>query len=463
MRRATSSQSPFKRKRRQLAFEPLEDRLTPAQFMAGIVGAPVESPEGTVLTLTSTVTPANSGDVIDVASYAWSVTKDGAAYATGTDANFTFTPDDNGAYAVSLTITDTAGDTSTATASTTGTNVAPTATVTGPAALVPGQTATFTLNATDPSTVDQTAGFTFGLDWNGDGTVDQTVTGPSGTQVTHVFSGTGTNNVSVTATDKDGGVSAPATLSVGVKTVALEPDPANPGKTALFVAGTAGNDNIQFTPGGKSGVRVRVNGVDQGSFAPTGSLVVLAGDGDDNIQVAGSIRTAARLYGEGGNDRIKAGKGASLLDGGDGNDELIGGHANDILIGGGGADRLVGGPGEDILIAGSTASKGDDAALGQLLNTWAGTGNYSTRVAAMAATLTAGITEDGVADKLTGAAGLDWYVTTDPLDQITGLTKGEVVNAPSTGGGTGGGTGGHGNGNGSSHGNGNGHGNGHNK
>jgi hypothetical protein len=77
-------------------------------------------------------------------------------------------------------------------------------------------------------------------------------------------------------------------------------------------------------------------------------------------------------------------------------------------------------------------------------------------VAALAATLTASITEDGMVDQLTGAAQLDWFLTTDPLDQITGMTPGEVLNTPATapvGGG-------HGHGHGGGHGNGHGHGNG---
>jgi Ca2+-binding RTX toxin-like protein len=285
--------------------------------------------------------------------------------------------------------------------------------------------------------------------------VDQTVTGPSGTQVTHTFTTTGSNSVTVTATDKDGGVSAPATLAVGVQTVALGPDPANPGQTALFVGGTTGNDKIIFIPAGRNGVRLRVNGVDQGTFNPTGSLVVFAQAGNDNVQIAGSIRLLARIHGDAGNDRIKAGKGAAVLDGGEGDDLLIGGKSNDILLGGAGADRLVGGPGDDILIAGSTTS--DDTALGLLLGQWNSGQPYSARVAALAASLSTGtggsITDDGVQDILTGASGMDWYLTADAVDLITGLTRGDVVNAPTTspapapGNGNGGGNGGgHGNG-----------------
>ena len=65
----------------------------------------------------------------------------------------------------------------------------------------------FTLGADDVSSADQNAGFTYNIDWDGDGNVDETVSGPDGTTVDHAFTAGGTTTVIVTATDKDGGVS----------------------------------------------------------------------------------------------------------------------------------------------------------------------------------------------------------------------------------------------------------------
>src|SRR5205823_859079 len=110
-------------------------------------------------------------------------------YATGTTANFTFTPNDNGSYVATVTVTD-SGSTVTATDTFTIVNVPPTATVSGPSLGVRGQTLSFTLGATDPSSVDQAAGFTFQINW-GDGSASQTVTGPSGSVVTHTFAAEG--------------------------------------------------------------------------------------------------------------------------------------------------------------------------------------------------------------------------------------------------------------------------------
>ena len=67
-----------------------------------IVGAPGSSPEGTEISLSAEVTDPGS----DSFTYSWAVTKDGSSYDMGTEQTFGFTPDDNGSYVVSLTVTD---------------------------------------------------------------------------------------------------------------------------------------------------------------------------------------------------------------------------------------------------------------------------------------------------------------------------------------------------------------------
>src|SRR5262249_20957715 len=95
-------------------------------------------------------------------------------------------------------------------------NRVPSASITGPSTGLKGATLTFIVNATDPSAADQAAGFTFRIDWNSDGVVDQTVSGPSGLAVDHVFGAAGLTTIIVRATDKDSGASDPANLSVNV-------------------------------------------------------------------------------------------------------------------------------------------------------------------------------------------------------------------------------------------------------
>ncbi len=68
--------------------------------------APTAGVEGTAISLSSIVTdPAGANDPI---SYLWTVTKDGNAYtvAGNTSSTFSFTPDDNAVYVVTLTVND---------------------------------------------------------------------------------------------------------------------------------------------------------------------------------------------------------------------------------------------------------------------------------------------------------------------------------------------------------------------
>src|SRR5262249_20309335 len=72
---------------------------------ATIIGAPASSPEGTAISLTSSFVDPNAGSH----SFLWSVTKNGQVFNPGTPVNqttFTFTPDDNGTYVVTFTVTN---------------------------------------------------------------------------------------------------------------------------------------------------------------------------------------------------------------------------------------------------------------------------------------------------------------------------------------------------------------------
>src|SRR5205823_8327364 len=114
------------------------------------------SPEGTAINLTSTVTDPSPVDQGNPFTYQWSVTKNGNAFATGTPTNlatFSFTPDDNGTYVVSLQATDKDGGVGTAPSQTViVTNVAPTLTApAAPAPVTEGSSNSFNLGSfTDP-------------------------------------------------------------------------------------------------------------------------------------------------------------------------------------------------------------------------------------------------------------------------------------------------------------------------
>lgn len=70
-----------------------------------------------------------------------------------------------------------------------------------------GDVIAFTITSTDPAQDDINAGFTYLIDWNGDGVDDETIPRTAGNavkQITHVFSNTQVNSIRVTATDQDG-------------------------------------------------------------------------------------------------------------------------------------------------------------------------------------------------------------------------------------------------------------------
>lgn len=124
-----------------------------------------------------------------------------------------------------------------------------------------------------------------------------------------------------------------------------------------------------------------------------------------------------------GNDWLKGGAGPSVLCGGDGDDLLIGGSGRSILIGGSGSDRLVGNGEDDILIGGFTSYGCDHEALCEILETWTRRDlTYAQRVSRLSsgsfALNSSTVFDDGAADLLTGAAGLDWFFT-GAKDKIT--------------------------------------------
>lgn len=341
-------------------------------------------------------------------------------------------------------------------------NVAPVAAVSGPAVGVRGQARVFALSASDLSPVDQAAGFTYAINW-GDGTT-QTVTGPTGTNVEHVYERSGTFTVTVTATDKDGGVSAVATRTVTVSAVGVQ-------EGTLVVGGTNGNDVILVTPGPDNSYVVSITSALPGGgvevtlavvtprpdgyqieltignvylgvfvvpFAPPLSLVeVYAQGGDDIVHVVGGVNLDAALFGGNGDDFLKGGGRNNLLDGGAGDDELTGSNGRDVMIGGAGSDRLIGQNGNDLLFGGlflpeETSQTARVSALKGLAATWYSAPSLAEAITELTPYLMPRIKDDGAADRLTGGGGEDWYLAllTGPegvSDVVTGVTARDVV------------------------------------
>lgn len=121
--------------------------------------------------------------------------------------------------------------------------------------------------------------------------------------------------------------SAMVVLPPAAGIVAVQPDPALPGKSALVVQGTAGTDLIVIRPVGLSRTlyQVTINrGPARVATGVTGRVLVFGLDGSDSLQAATV-------------------PGATLLDGGSGDDILVGGFGSDVLRGGPGNDLRLGG------------------------------------------------------------------------------------------------------------------------
>lgn len=188
---------------------------------AQILTDPTSVPEGKSEPFTGAATAAAAVDSASL-TYSWVVTKDGSAYAEGSGTGFTFTPDDEGTYVVNFSATDDGGMTGTTSMTIIGTNVAPTAAITGVTASAPlvitaNEQLTFNGTFTDPGTLD-----THTATWNfGDGSTSVISYGPGGSgspSASHSYAIPGTYKVNLAVIDDDGGVGQ-ATTAVTVQTM----------------------------------------------------------------------------------------------------------------------------------------------------------------------------------------------------------------------------------------------------
>lgn len=347
-------------------------------------------------------------------------------------------------YAITVQATDGAGGSSQAMFNIAVANVAPTASLSGPASGVRGQLRSFIFGASDPSPVDQSASFSYAISW-GDGST-QTIVGTANQQVDHIFVATGNFPVRFTATDKNGGASSAVQQSITIKAVDLQ-------GSVLAVGLTTADDSCILKPNdGLGNVLVMVNGVSQGTFHPTAEILVFGQAGNDSIQLASNkikgqtyyIVVNAVLYGDGGNDTIDArgSTGNNVLVGGDGIDNLQGGAGREFLLGGAGTDILRASGGDDVLIGNITSFETNLAALNALLAEWGRTDvDYTTRSNHLLGITSGGlngnvllnsttIRDDAAIDQLYGEAGLDLFFYTSNgtyKDKLNDRIAGELA------------------------------------
>jgi hypothetical protein len=392
----------------------------------------------------SSITAGTAGSFIVTAKYADGSVDDnytGTVHFTSSDpqailpADYTFTAADAGMHTFSATLTTagaqsiTATDTANLTSSDTGIQVNLGLSVSGPNAGYLNEPLTYTLTPIgDPAgTV-----FTDNINW-GDGSPTQTVTGPSGTQVTHAYRTAGSADLTITASDQGGRTASWSEyVFTAPLTVAIQTDPAHTSQQMLIMTDTGGNDNIKLGSAANDGVSLDVGVQNLGAIAPTNgnpfALVMVFGGYADNID-ASNLATSSVLVGGSGNGYA-----------------LIGGSARNLLIAGTeGYATLIAGPAGDILIGGTTSYDSNTTALAYIMAEWDSSDGYSTRLSKISnggglngsyVLNTTTVFYNGVTDYLYGyssASGnsLDWFFAHTKgktnKDEIHNKTGGEVV------------------------------------
>ena len=207
----------------------------------------------------------------------------------------------------------------------------------------------------------------------------------------------GTHTLSVVFTPADGADYTTATATVPL--VVLAPGVTVIGTQLYLVGGDKSNDQIQVNPTGSSntgstGVKVNasLNGVNtQATYnqaftavdiflqggdnnvdppsSLTISMIVTAGNGNDNIQL-GNGNNAVMLGN--GNDNVQLGNGNNIVTLGDGNNNVLAGNGNNTVVVGGGNDNVLLGNGNNVITLGSGTGH-NNVVAGNGTNTVTGT------------------------------------------------------------------------------------------
>jgi Ca2+-binding RTX toxin-like protein len=210
----------------------------------------------------------------------------------------------------------------------------------------------------------------------GDGTIITSAASQGPISATHTYTTNDTYTVTLTVTDDDNSLTVDGTTSQStVKTISSS----GVSGGELQVGGSGGSNVINIKPSGGD-TQVTIDG-NTTTFGGVSKIVVMGGDGNDDIKVHPGVMHDVIVFGGGGNDSIKGGAGDDILIGGDGDDLLHGADGEDILIGGDGADRIVGNAEDDILVAGISTHDSDLEALLQIQEEWISENSYAQRSA----------------------------------------------------------------------------------
>lgn len=256
--------------------------------------------------------------------------------------------------------------------------VAP-ARIDGPELLLGNQVGTFYLSAISPNPANQAGLFTYELDWDGDGTIDEIVTGGQTTSVEHAFDSSGWFDVTVVARDLDGAFSGSGSHQVLVVNAQVRPDAETPGQFNLHWTGTPGADHVEIVEAAPDLVLIRVIQVDGVTLDPAlrifnsqvnGRIFADGLGGDDVIDASGLVTIPIEIQGGTGNDRLLGGAAIDIIfgdpdgpqaDGAEGRDWIDGGGGDDVIYGDGAegaADTIQGNAGNDLIFAGRDGAEG---------------------------------------------------------------------------------------------------------
>jgi hypothetical protein len=222
-------------------------------------------------------------------------------------------------------------------------------------------------------------------------------------------------------------------LTQGVQSFAIEPDPSNPQLSDLFVgaAGATSSGQVQINPSGKSttgssGVTVQLsfNGViiPMTYSQSFNALYIYLQDGNDSLTMASTLTVNTVVSAGIGNDNILlsngnnvvvAGTGNDSIQAGNGNNTVTLGNGNDFVTLGNGNNTVTLGDGNENLTAGNgtntvTLGKGNDTVT-------AGDGNDTVQLGGGNNTVTLGNGNDNV----TAGDGSNVVVEGNGTDTVT--------------------------------------------
>lgn len=197
--------------------------------------ASVSTNEGTAPTKSGTFSDVNGNSSVTITASAGTVTQNNTA---GTWSWTGAIADGPASGTITITATDSAGAVATTTFTSTINNVVPVVSITAPASGNEDTPLNFTFTATDVSTADQSAGFTWSISY-GDGSAVQNVTAGNASPLarSYTYQTPGTYTISVTATDKNSGVSIAATRSITIQAVVSYPEIQLRGNSNLIADG----------------------------------------------------------------------------------------------------------------------------------------------------------------------------------------------------------------------------------